>query len=66
MGVGRKFLVTNMVNDAVKIEFDSKFLSNLMKNNDNDNNNVNRKKKSAENLFRYINHKEKRKFLMII
>ena len=37
-----------------------------MKNNDNDNNNVNRKKKSAENLFRYINHKEKRKFLMII
>jgi hypothetical protein len=52
------FLI-NLVNDVVKTEFDSKFLSNLMKNNDNIN--VNSKKKSAENLFRYINYKEKKK-----
>ena len=52
------FLI-NMVNDAVKTEFDPKFLSNLMKNSDNDN--VNSKKKSAANFFRYINHKEKKK-----
>ena len=52
------FLI-NMVNDAVKTEFDSKFLSNIMKNNGNID--VNSKKKSVENLFRYINHKEKKK-----
>ena len=50
------FLI-DMVNDVVIAEFDSKFLSNLMGNNDNDN----KKKKSQVDLFRYITYEEKKK-----
>ena len=48
--------LTDIVNDVVKAEFDSKFLSNLMENNDN-----NKKKKSLDDLFRYITYAEKKK-----
>ena len=49
--------LTDIVNDVVKAEFDSKFLSNLMENNNNDN----KKKKSQVDLFRYITYEEKKK-----
>ena len=49
--------LTDIVNDVVKAEFDSKFLSNLMENNKNDN----KKKKSLDDLFRYITYAEKKK-----
>ena len=49
--------LTDVVNDIVKAEFDSKFLSNLMENNKNDN----KKKKSLDDLFRYITYAEKKK-----